>query len=291
MSADTELAAGLGLPMRTHELVLLHGQPGSAADWQQVAERLPAGLYAITPDRPGYGSNPLPAAGFAAGARAVLDELDARSIQRAVLVGHSYGGGVALAVASHAQHRVEAVVLLASVGPGCLGYVDKLLAAPAAGPLCALIAWQLTPWIGRAKLAAITRRRGHPPAPDDHVNFQIWAQASREHGRLWRTFLAEQRALLHELDDLTSALPLVRAPVLLLADPADAVVPIETAYRLVQALPNARLQLVARAGHRPSATASQPASLPPGPPAITGTWARYRQPSLMAWISCLPLPP
>lgn len=81
------------------------------------------------------------------------------------------------------------------------------------------------------------------------MNFQIWAQASREHGRLWRTFLAEQRALLHELDDLTVALPLIRAPVLLLADPADAVVPVETAYRLVQALPHARLQLVAQAGH------------------------------------------
>src|SRR6266852_4954299 len=106
MSADAELAADLGMPMRSHELMLLHGQPGSAEYWQQVAERLPATLHAMTADRPGYGSSPLPAAGFAAGARAVLDELDARSIQRAVLVGHSYGGGVALAVASHAPHRV-----------------------------------------------------------------------------------------------------------------------------------------------------------------------------------------
>jgi len=144
MSADAALAADLGVPMRAHEPVLLHGQPGSAEDWQQVAERLPATLRAITADRPGYGSSPLPAAGLAGGVRAVLDELDAPGILRAVLVGHSYGGGVALAVASHAPHRVEAVVLLASVGPGCLNYLDKLLAAPVAGPLCALIAWQLT---------------------------------------------------------------------------------------------------------------------------------------------------
>lgn len=203
------------------ELVLLHGQPGSAADWQQVAERLPSRLHAVAADRPGYGSSPLPPGGFAAGARAVLDDLDARGIQRAVLVGHSYGGGVALSAAALAPDRVDAVVLLASVGPGCVNGWDRLLAAPGAGPLCALIAWRLTPWLARARLAAITRWRGRPPGPGEHVNWQVWAQGSREPGSLWRTFLAEQRALLRELDDLTSAVPSVQAPVLLLADPGD----------------------------------------------------------------------
>ncbi len=113
--------------------MLLHGQPGSPADWHQVAERLPARLHAVAPDRPGYGSSPLPAGGFAANARAVIDDLDARGIERAVLVGHSYGGGVALSAASLAPERVEAVVLLASVGPGCANGWDRLLAAPAPG--------------------------------------------------------------------------------------------------------------------------------------------------------------
>ncbi len=45
----------------THELVLLHGQPGSAADWHQVAGRLPAQFHAVAADRPGYGSSQLPA--------------------------------------------------------------------------------------------------------------------------------------------------------------------------------------------------------------------------------------
>src|SRR5689334_19636453 len=83
-----------------------HGQPGSPADWQPVTARLPAQLHAIAADRPGYGSSPLPAGGFAANARAVLDDLDARGITRAVLVGHSYGGGVALAAAALAPCRV-----------------------------------------------------------------------------------------------------------------------------------------------------------------------------------------
>lgn len=102
-------------------------------------------------DRPGYGSNPRPAAGFAANARAVLDQLDARGIQRAMLAGHSYGGEEALAAASLAPHRVEAVVLLASVGPGSLASGSP----------------------------GITRLRGRPPGPDEHVNWQVWADASR----------------------------------------------------------------------------------------------------------------
>jgi hypothetical protein len=71
------------------------------------------------------------------------------------------------------------------------------------------------------------------------------------HGRhpLWRTFLIEQRALLRELDELEHAMASVRVPVLVLADPKDAVVPFETARTLTRALPNARLQLVEGAGH------------------------------------------
>ena len=241
----TGTPAGLG----AHELVLLHGQPGSPADWQLVAGRLPVPLHAVAADRPGYGSSRLPAGGFAANARAVLHDLDSRGIARAVLVGHSYGGGVALSAASLAPGRVAAVVLLASVGPGCVTGWDKLLAAPGAGQLCAQVAWRLTPWMARARLARIARRRGHPLRPDEHVNWQVWGQAGRGRRPQWRTFLTEQRALLRELDELEHAIASVRAPVLVLADPKDTVVPFETARRLARALPDARLQLVEGAGH------------------------------------------
>jgi pimeloyl-ACP methyl ester carboxylesterase len=240
-SRPAELAA--------HELILLHGQPGSPADWQLVIARLPARLHAMAPDRPGYGSSRLPAGGFAANACAVLDDLDSRGIDRAVLVGHSYGGGVALAAASLAPGRVEAVVLLASVGPGCVNGWDKLLAAPVAGRLCALVAWRLTPWIARARLARISRRRGRALRPDEHVNWQVWGHAGHAHRLLWRTFLTEQRALLRELGELERAVTSIQAPVLLLADPQDTLVPIDTARRLARALPDARLQLVQGTGH------------------------------------------
>jgi pimeloyl-ACP methyl ester carboxylesterase len=232
-----------------HQVVLLHGQPGSGADWQQVAGRLPAGLRVVTLDRPGYGASRQDAGGFAVNARTVVAELDARGIERAVLVGHSYGGGVALAVAKLAPARVEALVLLASVGPGCLTGWDHLLAAPVAGEVCAFIAWRLTPWLARARLAAIAWKRRRPIAPGEHVNWHIWGYAHHDHGPLWRSFLTEQRALVHELDDLTDSLASVAQPVLLLADPHDTLIPVSTTHQLAAVLPNAHVQLVSHLGH------------------------------------------
>ena len=234
---------------RARELVLLHGQPGSAADWQAVMARLPAQLHAVAVDRPGYGASQRPAAGFGANAEAVLKDLDERKVDSAVLVGHSWGGGVALQVASLAPDRVQAVVLLAGVGPGSVGILDWLLAAPVIGPLSAQIMWRWTPWIARARLAWLARRQRRPLYPGEHIVLQVWGQKSGGAEPLWRAFLTEQRALLGELAELETALPSIDVPVLLLADPADQIVPIMTAQRLASELPNARLRLVAHASH------------------------------------------
>jgi len=230
-------------------VVLLHGQPGSGADWQQVIGELPDGLGVVAPDRPGYGASPRPAGGFAAGARAVVAELDARGIDRAVLVGHSYGGGVALAAARLAPERVEALVLLASVGPGCLTWTDWALAAPAGGEFLAFVAWRLTPWLARAVLGAVRLLRRRPLAPDQAVNWQIWGNSHYDRGPVWRSFLTEQRALVRELDEVTASLPDVNQPVLLVADPRDKIVSVRSTRRLAAALPDARVVLLDGPGH------------------------------------------
>lgn len=229
--------------------MLLHGQPGSGSDWRQVADLLPRELATVALDRPGYGASRQAAGGFMTNARAVLAELDARGIERAVLVGHSYGGGVALSLAQLAPERVEALVLLASVGPGCLTGWDRLLAAPVAGEVCAVSAWWLTPWLARASLAAMARWRRRPFGADEHVNVRIWGTVHHDHGPVWRSFLTEQRALVRELDGLTAGLAGVVQPVLLVADPHDTLIPARTTHQLAAVLPDARVQLLDHLGH------------------------------------------
>jgi uncharacterized protein (TIRG00374 family) len=232
-----------------HELVLLHGQPGSAADWDAVLARLPDHLHAVAPDRPGYGASQRKAAGFTANAEVILDDLDDRGVDAAVLVAHSWAGGAALLAARLAPHRVKAVVLLAGVGPGSVSIVDWLLAAPVIGPLAAQVMWRWTPWIARVRLAWLSGREGRPLDPGEHLHLQVWGERQAGPQPRWRAFLTEQRALLSELAELEGALPSIEVPVLLLADPADQIVPIMTAQRLVSELPQARLRLISDAGH------------------------------------------
>lgn len=231
-------------------VVLLHGQPGSASDWTAVTDRLPPRVRTLALDRPGYRSSPHPPGDLAANARTVLAEMDAAGIDRGVLVGHSYGGGVALAAAGLDADRITGLVLLASIGPGCLNGWDTLLAAPVAGPVCALAAWWLTPWFARARLALARRARNRPLGHGELVNWDVWGHARHEHGAMWRTFLTEQRALVRDLDALVAGIPRIRVPALILTDPADTMVPVATAYALRDLLPDARLELIGHGGHQ-----------------------------------------
>lgn len=235
--------------MRRHNLVLLHGQPGTAADWQHVIAMLPEQISAVALDRPGHGSSRKAGGGLDVNVAAVIDELDARGIDRAVFVGHSYGGGVALSVAARAPERVEALVLLASVGPDCLNGWDRLLSAPVAGPVCALFAWKLTPWFARLTLRLLARRQGWERAVRRHVNWYVWGFRAWDNGPLWRTFLAEQRALVREAGTFAGLAASVRAPALIVADPRDAQVPLRTVIALSTTLPDARLYWIDGAGH------------------------------------------
>jgi pimeloyl-ACP methyl ester carboxylesterase len=104
--------------------------------------------------------------------------------------------------------------------------------------------------MNRSSPAPSHRQAARPPgAAGQARQLQVWGHAGPERRPLWRTFLTEQRAPLRELSGLEDAVPSVRAPVLLLADPNDPLVPVDTALRLARALPDARLQLVEGAGH------------------------------------------
>lgn len=234
---------------RATPVVFLHGQPGAGSDWDAVVRALPTHLRSFAPDRPGYRTSPHPAGSFGDNARWLLDKLDRAGLEDAILVGHSYGGGVALTAAALAPDRVRGLVLVSSVGPGCLDGWDTLLAAPLAGPVCALTAWWLTPWFARRRVARIQRTLQRPLEPHEHVNWEAWGNARHEHGAMWRTFLTEQRELVRTLDHLDARLEMITAPSVVIADPVDKMIPLATAHALSTRIPQSRLVLVGEGGH------------------------------------------
>lgn len=230
-------------------VVFLHGQPGAGSDWDSVQRALPDKIRRVAFDRPGYRSSPYPAGSFAENARWLVAELDRAGIGRALLVGHSYGGGVALTTAALAPERVAGLVLVASVGPECVDGWDRLLAAPVTGTICALSAWWLTPWFARKRLARIERMRGRPLEPHEHLNLEAWGNARHAHGAMWRTFLTEQRELVRNLDRLNTTLGQIIVPTVVIADPGDKMIPVSTALALHSQLVGSRLVLVSEGGH------------------------------------------
>lgn len=225
-------------------VVLLHGQPGSAADWAGVVERLRPRFGLVVPDRLGYGRTGGRAGGFMANAEAVIELLDRLERPSAVVVGHSWGGAVALALAQRWSPRVDGLVLVASVGPADRpGLVDRLLAVPPVGQVLAALA-----------LGAARRALGHPavrslvdrrvPTPTAEQLARAW----RQHG-LARSFAIEQRALIDELGLLAPGLGALTAPTAVVCGNADHIVTPSTGRRLADAIPGATLVSLSGAGH------------------------------------------
>ena len=93
-------------------VLALHGVTGHSGRWHALAPLLP-GVRLIAVDLRGHGRSPwTPPWGFEQHVADVLAVLDAHGLERAAVLGHSFGGAVAVHLARHAPQRVERLVLL-----------------------------------------------------------------------------------------------------------------------------------------------------------------------------------
>src|SRR4051794_41691349 len=86
--------------------------------WAAVAERLAERHLVIAPDLIGHGDSATPRGDYSLGAHAAVirDLLSALGIERATVVGHSLGGGVAMVFFWQFPDRVERLALVSSGG-------------------------------------------------------------------------------------------------------------------------------------------------------------------------------
>ncbi len=101
-------------------LVLIHGMGGNFENWQAAIEPLARNHTVIAPDLPGHGQSAPGGGDYSIGALAagLRDLLLALDHQRATLVGHSLGGGIAMQFAYQFPEMVERLVLVSSGGLG-----------------------------------------------------------------------------------------------------------------------------------------------------------------------------
>jgi pimeloyl-ACP methyl ester carboxylesterase len=101
-------------------VVLIHGMVNSSRHWRGVAERLAERHTVIAPDLIGHGDSATPRGDYSLGAHATVirDLLSALGIERATMVGHSLGGGIAMVYFWQFPERVERLALISSGGLG-----------------------------------------------------------------------------------------------------------------------------------------------------------------------------
>ncbi|MCI4666174.1 MAG: alpha/beta hydrolase [Neomegalonema sp.] len=193
-------------------IVLIHGLGGSIRHFADtIAPQLGADHHVVAFDRPGYGHSTRPSRGAASLSEqaAVLRQALARlEIERPVLVGHSFGGGVALAFALAYPETVSGVVLLApAIYPFRMKppLPDQTVDSPAARRM---IAWTVGPMMARKNADMFLEAAFGPQSPpSDYETVGGGAFAARpsqieatmEDGAILRPDLAAQSVRYGEL--------------------------------------------------------------------------------------------
>jgi len=229
-------------------IVLLHGVGGSIYDWRHLIHPLSERHRVVAVDLLGAGESDRPGEGdytLAAQARRLRGILDALGIEKAVLVGNSYGGGVALRFAQDWPGRTDRLVLINSI---C--YPDVL---PRYVPWCRLPgadhAAELVP-LGRLVQRAL-RGRGRTIGTLSEEELESYAAEVRLPGRRAAVVNWVRAVLREDPREFQARLGSVRAPALLIWGAADRTVPVELGRRLARELPEARL-VELDAGHIPN---------------------------------------
>ena len=235
-------------------LLLIHGMAGTYQTWQAAIEPLARAHTVLAPDLPGHGTSAPSGGDYSLGALAagLRDLLIALGHDRATLVGHSLGGGIAMQFAYQFPEMTERLVLVSSGGLGL--EVSPVLRAAALPGADLFIAATAGP--GRAAGSALARGLaavGLRPNADVAEIARGYASLADPDRRA--AFLASLRAVVgthgqrvHAGDRLYLAQGL---PVLIIWGERDPIIPVHHGEQAHQAIPDSRLEIFEDVGHLP----------------------------------------
>ena len=231
--------------------VFVHGFASHGRSFAPLLDTLGERAPAIAYDRPGFGLSERPQGGWkrnpyghAAQVDHVVTALDRLGADRAIVVGSSAGGGIALRTALEHPERVAALVLLAPdvSGAGAAAWSRPLLHTPQLERIGPLLMRQL----GGASGEALYRASYADPSRLDPAMLDAHREGTSVHD--WDRGLWEV-AQVGRAPDPTDRLDDVDVPVLVLSGDADAIVPPEDSRAVASALPSARYEELPGCGH------------------------------------------
>lgn len=238
-------------------LVMIHGVGSSGTEWGEIVPTLAsAGHRVIVVDLPGHGNSTKARGDYSLGAMAntIRDLLDHLAVERAILVGHSLGGGIALQFTYQFPDRTGGLVLMSSGGLGAetIGWL-RAASLPGSGAVLAMVGSRpvirAANWIGRRVRCVGADPDVLRPATLERLSMMFGDPDSR------LAFLATLRSVVDHHGQRVSALEKLTVvhhlPVLLIWGELDPTIPLEHARNAVERLPGAELVVFPGVGHEP----------------------------------------
>src|SRR4051794_2587422 len=236
-------------------VVLIHGMINSSRHWEAVARQLARSHRVIAPDLIGHGDSATPRGDYSLGAHAaaIRDLLTVLGVERASIVGHSLGGGVAMQFFYQFPQRTERLALVSSGGLG--REVSPLLRTAAVPGVSAALAVASHPRViaGLEEVSERLQARGKGVG----ASVQAVARALRPLGRPGSraAFLHTLRAVIDPKGQRVSAtdrLHLLRdMPTLVVWGERDRTIPIAHGRAVQDVVPHCRFRTLPRAAHFP----------------------------------------
>jgi pimeloyl-ACP methyl ester carboxylesterase len=236
-------------------VLLIHGITGSSQTWDDVIPLLSDHYTVIAPDLLGHGDSAKPRGDYSLGAYAsgIRDLLKAVGHDRATVVGHSLGGGVAMQLAYQFPEMAERLVLVSSGGLG--REVSRFLRAatlPGSEWVLPLLASNGVLSAG-GRVGGFLRALGMRAGPDLDEMWRGFASLGDAEAR--QAFIHTLRGIVEPGGQRVSArdrLYLAESvPTMLIWGDRDPIIPVTHAYSTHKQIPHSRLEVIEGAGHFP----------------------------------------
>jgi pimeloyl-ACP methyl ester carboxylesterase len=234
-------------------IVILHGNGSMVQDIlaSGLVERLAPLHRMVIFDRPGFGHSRRPRGRIwtpGAQARVLLEAFDRLGVDRPVVVGHSWGTLVALALALRYPRAVRSLVLVSGYYNPTFRLDVPLLAPPGLPVIGPLLRWSISPLLARLAFPSLLRHVFAPsPVPE-----RFRAAFSKELALRPRQLAASgaETALMIPMAAYRRRYRNLTVPAQLVAGTADRIIdPIRQSARLVRQVPQGCLHLVPGGGH------------------------------------------
>jgi pimeloyl-ACP methyl ester carboxylesterase len=236
-------------------IILLHGITSTAEAWRKVMPRLAERYTVIAPDLIGHGRSAKPRGDYSLGAYAagVRDLIAVLGYERGTVVGHSFGGGIAMQFSYLFPEYVERMALIASGGLG--REVHPMLRAavlPGSEWVLPLLAREWSVKAGDA-VRTVAGKLGLEAGPDLAEFARGYASLTEEGAS--DAFIHTMRSVIDHDGQRVSALDRLyladQLPTMIIWGDSDPVIPVEHGRNAHRVVTNSRYVEIEGSGHWP----------------------------------------